>query len=489
MATPNLLSAIDGWGRRAPERVAHVSGERRLTYRELSRRSDALAAHLARTVADDGSPVAIVGHKEPEMLIGFIGSLKAAHPYVPLDHSLPRQRIERVVEAAGCKAILTPQTIPALASADAHAPACRLTASDPCYVMFTSGSTGEPKGVIITLECLDEFLAWMLAEHRFEAGETFLNQVAYSFDVSLMDTYTALLTGGTVFSLSADDINDPKRLHQTLGRSAVTTWVSTPSFAGLCLAERSFASPKLPGLRRFLFCGEVLPPEVAAQLLDRFPEVEVWNTYGPTETTVATTSIRIDRDILARYSPLPIGYPMPGTRVVILGEEGAPVDSGARGEIAIAGPNVSPGYLGRPDLTAQAFFELDGVRAYRTGDRGHWRDGLLFCDGRMDDQVKLHGYRVELGDIEANLRCLAAVRDAVVLPVRKRDRIDSLAAFVILSHALPGTDVERGRALREALAKRLPAYMLPRKFIFLEAFPMTPNGKADRRALGARLPG
>src|SRR5262249_37854920 len=152
---------------------------------------------------------------------------------------------------------------------------------------------------------------------------------------------------------------------------------------------------------------------------------------------------------------------------------------GERGEIVIAGPHVSPGYLGRPDLTGRAFYELDGVRAYRTGDRGHWADGLLFCDGRIDGQIKVHGYRVEPGDVEANLQALPGVREAVVLPVLKHDRAESLAAFVILGARPPGSDFDVSRVLRAGLAERVPAYMLPRRFVFLEAFPMTTNGKVD----------
>lgn len=421
------------------------------------------------------------------MLVAFLGAVKAGHPYVPIEDALPPQRVARIVEIAGCRLTLTPASIAERSAGSAAAPARSLRPEDPYYVMFTSGSTGEPKGVVITTACLTSFLEWMLAEQRFAAGETFLNQVSYSFDVSVMDTYTALLTGGTVVSITRDDIDAPRRLYAVLGSHAITTWVSTPSFAGLCLAERRFAAAMLPAVRRFLFCGEALPPAIAAALLDRFPDAAVWNTYGPTEATVATTSIRIDRSILERYSPLPIGRPMPGTQLLVVDDGGEPVAESDRGEIVIVGPNVSPGYLGRADLTRRAFSEREGQRAYRTGDRGHWRDGLLFCDGRIDHQIKLHGHRIELGDIEANLRRLDGVRDAVVLPMLKDGQVHTLVAVVIPSAPFEGTDFARSRALRAGLAEHLPAYMLPRKFLFVERFPMTANGKADRRQLAARL--
>jgi D-alanine--poly(phosphoribitol) ligase subunit 1 len=244
----------------------------------------------------------------------------------------------------------------------------------------------------------------------------------------------------------------------------------------------------LPDLQKFLFCGETLSPEVAAGLLKRFPRAEVWNTYGPTETTVATTSVRVDRQVLDDYSPLPVGYPKPDSPIYILGPDGSRSGEGERGEIVISGPNVSPGYINRPELTRRAFFEMDGQPAYHTGDLGHFDNRLLFFDGRMDNQVKLHGYRIEIGDIEANLRMCDNIQDAVILPAVKNGVPDFLAAFVILKQRPDGnTDYEITRQLKRELGQRLPAYMVPRRFYFLPEFPMTPNGKADRRKLAERM--
>ena len=215
---------------------------------------------------------------------------------------------------------------------------------EPFYILFTSGSTGEPKGVIITLACLEHFISWMLAEQSFSKGEVFLNQAPFSFDLSVMDLYCSLATGGTLFSIGRDLIENPKQLYRTLATSGVTTWVSTPSFAQMCLVENSFAEPMLPSVQRFLFCGETLTPQTAAQLLARFPQAKVWNMYGPTEATVATTSILIDAAILEQYSPLPVGRAMPGTRIFVLDHNGRELPVNERGEIIVAGPNVSPGY-------------------------------------------------------------------------------------------------------------------------------------------------
>src|SRR5437773_3704639 len=285
-----------------------------------------------------------------------------------------------------------------------------------------------------------------------------------------MDLYCSLVTGGTLFSVGRDLIENPKRLYRALAGSGVTTWVSTPSFAQMCLVEDKFAEEMLPRVRRFLFCGETLAPQTAAQLLARFPQAQVWNMYGPTEATVATTSIHIDAAILEKYSPLPVGSVMPGTKIVIVDENGGELSANNRGEIIIAGPNVSPGYVGRPDLAARAFFEYRGLRAYKTGDLGRFRDSLLFFEGRIDEQIKLSGYRIELGDVEANLRALPTVRDAVVIPVIKNGAAQSLSAFVVVAARDEASHFDLSHKVRNELSKRLPTYMLPRKFVSLDAF-------------------
>jgi D-alanine--poly(phosphoribitol) ligase subunit 1 len=484
----NLIEQIDRWALAAPNAIAHISGDQRLTYGELRRRSDALAAHLAKRFADDRSPIAVLGHREPEMLIAFLGAVKSGRPYVPLDTVLPQQRIDKILAISRPALLLTPEEITKLSGAATAGSATRAQRDDPFYILFTSGSTGEPKGVIITLRCLEHFVAWMLEEQKFVLlGETFLNTAPFSFDLSVMDLYCNLATGGTLFSISRDLVANPKMLYRALAISGATTWVSTPSFAQMCLVEEKFTEAMLPRIRRFLFCGETLAAQTAARLLERFRRAQVWNMYGPTEATVATTSVCIDHPILEGYPALPVGGAMPGTDVFVVNGAGETLPANETGEIVIAGPNVSPGYLRRPDLTATAFFEHCGRRAYRTGDKGRLRDGLLFFDGRMDSQVKVSGYRIELGDVEANLLALPSVRDAVVTPVIKNGTAQSLAAFVVLNCQTAGSHFELTQSLRRQLAERLPVYMVPRKFVFRDAFPLTANGKVDRARLAQSL--
>jgi D-alanine--poly(phosphoribitol) ligase subunit 1 len=487
-----IIERIDRWASKAPSHWAHVSGSQRMCYLELTRFSNILAGYLSKSLPDDKSPIVICGHKENEMLVGFLGSIKSGHPYVPVDSSYPLERIESIMKSSQARLMLSPKTIsevlrnkPNVEIEHKHR---KIQPDDPWYIIFTSGSTGEPKGVVITAGCLESFLSWRLRENIFkELGETFLNQAPFSFDLSVMDLYLSLSTGGTLFSITQEMVKNPKLLYQSLAVSGASIWVSTPSFAQMCLVEKTFNGSMLPNLRLFLFCGETLAPETASGLLDRFPLAEVWNTYGPTEATVATTSIRIDRDILTRFSPLPVGYPKPGSDIVVLKENEQPAQEEERGEIVIAGSHVSPGYIGRPDLNERVFFDYKGQHAYHTGDLGRFMDGLLFFDGRVDSQIKLHGYRIELGDVENNLRAIPDIRDAVVIPAIKDGKPDWLAAFVILEQPSSLSDFELTRILKRDLGQKVPPYMVPRKFYFLESFPLTINGKSDRRKLAERL--
>jgi D-alanine--poly(phosphoribitol) ligase subunit 1 len=478
------LIRFDAWAHRHPDRLAFRGAAGRSTYAELLQGSISVAALICSVLGDDGSPVALLGHKEPEMLMAFLGSARSGHPYIPLDSASPRQRVEQAIAISQARLVLTPERVRAALAKPTRTLSQHTLLEDdhPYYIMFTSGSTGEPKGVTITQRNLSSFLEWMHAEHDLESGaETFLNQAPFNFDLSVMDTYLSLTTGGTLVSLTAREVQTPRLLYEALRTSDITTWVSTPSFALMCLAEPSFDGRMLPRLRRFLFCGETLAPSLAKQLLDRFPGAAVWNTYGPTEATVATTSIRIERDLLRRYSALPVGVPKPGTRITLAD------DVDGRGEIVIAGSNVSPGYLNRPDLTRSRFFDLDGLPAYRTGDLGHFQDGLLFFDGRLDDQIKLNGYRIEIGDVESNLRCLSGVHEAVVVPLERNRRIEALAAFVRVDRLTSETDFQASLRIRRDLSQRVPGYMLPRVIQLVDDWPLTPNGKVDRRALTSQL--
>jgi D-alanine--poly(phosphoribitol) ligase subunit 1 len=248
--------------------------------------------------------------------------------------------------------------------------------------------------------------------------------------------------------------------------------------AELCLHSKSFHSALLPELRAFMFCGEALTHQLCAELTERFPVARILNTYGPTEATVLVSAVWVTPELRQSELPIPIGRPIMGTRL----------ETDDKGELLILGESVGPGYLNRPDLTAERFFTAeDGARGYRTGDICELIGGLWYYKGRADNQIKLNGYRVELEDIEKNLARLPNVLQAAVVPVREDGRVRELAAFVLLESEDGLSPLKRAIAIKKQAAELLPAYMLPRKIVAVDAFPLNINGKIDRKALAARL--
>jgi D-alanine--poly(phosphoribitol) ligase subunit 1 len=346
--------------------------------------------------------------------------------------------------------------------------------------------------------------------------KTFINQAPFSFDLSVFELTLALASGGCLFALTRQTQHSLPQLFSALAASRAHIWVSTPSFAALCLSDTRFSEALLPSMELFLFCGEVLPPDVATQLYERFSQARVVNSYGPTESTVAVTQVIIDQTHLDSSLPLPVGIARPGTRIDILNAQGEVLPPGESGEIRITGNTVARGYFGQPELSAQVFGTdelFDGatvddtsfgaapsdgtppgavasrhfVRSYRTGDKGYLdKTGMLHYQGRLDFQIKLNGYRIELGDIEENLCALESVSNAVVLPAMKDGRISHLVAYVVLNN--PGevsasSGLRARMKLRDELSRRLPAYMIPKNFVLLDTLPLNINGKTDRTAL------
>lgn len=484
-----FFDQIEERARRSPGRIAYTNGLESMTYAEMLSNIGRVASHVERS-ANSRNPVLVIGHKEPAMLSGLLGVARAARPYVPLDDRLPAERVARVREIVRPSLELTVQEIVRVCGEKEKVGVtpCPIVPGNAVYVLFTSGSSGAPKGVVITWRCLLAFVNWMLAEQKIAIGdEVILGQAPFTFDLSVLDLYLSLASGGTHVSLPREILGAPRTLFALFSDAKPTTWVSTPSFAAFCAADAKFQRDLLPELKRFIFCGETLPWRLAQTLLDRFPDVALWNTYGPTECTVAVTSIRVTRELLSEHQNVPLGRAMPGTKVFVGNERRGLIEEGNRGEIVIAGTSVSPGYWACPELTANRFFEHDGCRAYATGDWGIQRDGLLFFEGRMDQQVKVNGHRIELEDVEQNLRKLTGVLNAVVVPIERNDAVEGMAAFIETEPLGVASEFAVSQRLRSELSKKLPAYMLPKKWIFRSNLPATANGKVDRKLLASEL--
>lgn len=525
------LRRIAAHAARTPDAIAiRTSDGESMTYRDLWLASDAIVGLIDAEGAGQHAPVAVYGHKSPLMVASFLACLKSGRPYVPIDcHSVPVVRASGIVSQLGEGTIvlavepLDPSDLVAfpgvvvdsdrigravaVTNADA-APVVDATSGSDCasmrdetrwvdgddlaYILFTSGSTGAPKGVQVSASCVDNFCRWALTLGGTpRKGRVYLNQAPFSFDLSVYELSMALWSGGSLYCLTKGVQADFSRQFAALGESGAQIWVSTPSFADMCLADKSFGAGLMPDVETFLFCGEVLSNATARRLKERFPEAVVVNSYGPTESTVAVTGIVVTDEMASSDEPLPCGEVRPGTWIRILAPDGGECGVGQLGEIVIEGDTVAFGYLGRDDLTAAAFGEAehDGmkVRTYRTGDEGFLDEaGVLHCRGRLDLQVKLNGYRIELGEIEEVLRRLPDVRAAAVVPAVRQGKTSHLVAHVSLESGRPESEFEESLALKNVLKERLPHYMIPRKVVFHDSLPVTPNGKIDRKALAAR---
>ena len=438
-----VLDKIEESVRENPRRIAYKFNNENISYKELWEKANFNASLLAK---EGRKPVIIHSSKKPESLIAIISCLSAGRAYVPVDLTTPDQRINEITTAI-CN---EPNT------------------EDIAYIMFTSGSTGKPKGVPISVKNLDNFVQWIsslkpLAEY---SGCTVLNQARFSFDVSVADIFYSLCNGHTLVAMDLDTAGDYSSIYPLFCRENINVAVLTPTFMRLCLLEEKFNSINCPNLKCIYACGEPLDKKTVNKLFARFPLIKLINAYGPTEATSAVSGIVITETMLKDDKPLPVGD-MDTNATEIL------IDSG---EIVLCGKSVSRGYL---QGVTGGFFCKDGLQCYRTGDLGFIQDGLLYCSGRRDSQVKYKGYRIELLDIENNIKEIPGVSDcAVIVSYTAEHTAKTIKAFV--STYAPEYDSEY---IRKELEKMIPDYMMPRTIIILDSLPINQNGKIDRKRL------
>ena len=481
------------------DRTAIVYGEQTLSYRELNTWSDAFAAYLQQAAPGSKAPVLIYGHKELEIPACMFGSLKAGRGYVPVDVTYPAERVAQIAaEARPCVIVDLTGTLELphltlsqlreiLAQPCAPAPEVDwLKPDETAYILFTSGSTGKPKGVQITAGNLAAFHAGVRPFFDgMQPGGAFLNEISYSFDVSVCALYEALGRGMTLWTADRTALENPKLLFEILKKADLADWVSTPSLAELCVQSEQFCGALMPRLRQLLFCGEVLTKKLAQELTERFPGVPIVNAYGPTETTVLVTGAQMTQEMLLSDAPLPIGYAFSNCEARICGADGKALAQGEAGELCLLGDTVSPGYLGRPDLNARAFFADGGRRGYRTGDLCRIENGLIYYLGRLDNQIKLNGFRVELEDVENNLAKVSNVARAAVLAELQDGKAVALTAYVMLEKPDNEGSLQRTRRIKKELRALVPSYMVPRRIIAVDSFPLNTNGKIDKKQLRA----
>ncbi|WP_424555142.1 D-alanine--poly(phosphoribitol) ligase subunit DltA [Streptococcus agalactiae] len=476
------------------------------TYGQLKKDSDSLAAYIDSLGLVGKSPVLVFGGQEYEMLATFVALTKSGHAYIPVDQHSALDRIQAIMTVAQPSLIISigdfpleVDNIPILEVSQVSAifeekTPYEITHSvkgdDNYYIIFTSGTTGLPKGVQISHDNLLSFTNWMISDDEFSVPERpqMLAQPPYSFDLSVMYWAPTLAMGGTLFALPKTVVNDFKKLFATINELPIQVWTSTPSFADMALLSNDFNSDTLPQLTHFYFDGEELTVKTAQKLRQRFPKARIVNAYGPTEATVALSAVAITDEMLETCKRLPIGYTKVDSPTYVIDEEGHKLPNGEQGEIIIAGPAVSKGYLNNPEKTAEAFFQFEGLPAYHTGDLGSMTDeGLLLYGGRMDFQIKFNGYRIELEDVSQNLNKSQYVKSAVAVPRYNKDhKVQNLLAYIVLKEGVRDDferDLDLTKAIKEDLKDIMMDYMMPSKFIYREDLPLTPNGKIDIKGL------
>ncbi|CAJ5922136.1 syringomycin synthetase [Burkholderia pseudomallei] len=491
---------------RKPEAIALTFDGQRLSYAELNARANRLAHYLqARGVGPDRL-VALCAERGIEMVVGLLAILKAGGAYVPLDPSHPPERLRRMLDDTNPVAVLVDDIgADALASFESHVAArsprvhlsrdiAQWRACSPAnpptpreraarrlaYVIYTSGSSGEPKGVMNEHRGVVNRLWWMQQTYALDERDAVLQKTPFSFDVSVWEFFWPLMSGARLVIAKPEGHKDPAYLSELIDRERVTTLHFVPSMLQAFLEDEG-AARGCGSVKRVMCSGEALPPSLVKRFYRCLPDARLHNLYGPTEAAVDVTAWACDAE--EGGASVPIGRPIANTRIYVLDGYGQPVPRGVAGELYIGGVQVARGYLNRPELTRERFVDdpfVAGGRLYKTGDLARWRtDGSLEYLGRNDFQVKIRGFRIELGEIEAQLAKVAGVRETVVLA---RDSGSPAGEKRLVAYYTGNADVA---ALREQATRHLPAYMVPSAYVRLDAWPLTPNGKLDRRALPA----
>ena len=488
---------------RTPAATALIYESRQLTYRELNSRANQLAHRLRKLGVGPDVLVAVCAERSVEMVLALLGILKAGGAYVPLDPEYPRERLQTMRQDANSPVLLTQEhlldRIPngakhvicldrdwgSIQEESSNNLSTALSGRNLAYAIYTSGSTGKPKGVPNVHEGIVNRLLWMQDTYKLTTEDRVLQKTPFSFDVSVWEFFWPLLAGATLVVARPEGHRDPNYLVSLTAEKGITTLHFVPSMLNIFLEAPDLQRCRT--LRQVFASGEALTFELQQRFFERFG-AELHNLYGPTEAAVDVTYWHCRRD--GDQTIVPIGRPIANTQTYILDSNLQPLPIGVAGELHIGGIGLARGYLNRPELTAEKFIpdpfaNNPGARLYKTGDLARFLpDGNIEYLGRIDNQVKLRGFRVELGEIEAVLEQSSGVRQAVVV-VREDVAGDKRLVAYLLAGAGGSLHIDR---LRRELKEKLPEYMVPSKFVALEAFPMTTSGKVDRKALPAPPP-
>lgn len=489
------------------EETAIIHREEKISFCKLWRRSESITGFLMENREkfgiDQKTPIVIYGNKESDIVACMHAALKTGVAYAPVDTLYPEERLDLIMHQVGAKVLFNfsgkdiktditvinqESLVKIYKEYSTYQSSSKnwVQPDDDCYILFTSGSTGLPKGVPIKRRNLESFIDWIQPVVLPEDSQSLvvMNQPPYSFDLSVFAIYAYLAAGCTLYSFDKDMLSNMKDLYKYFSESHLNAWVSTPSFIDFCCHEGSFNETMLPELQTFVVDGEILTKKTVREIRRRFPKARFINAYGPTECTVAVSACEITDDMLNAEDSLPVGKLMENAYFKLLNPEVQ--DGKSIGELAISGPSVGSGYYKNVEKTKASFWydEEKGLYGYRTGDLVYVKDGLLYYVDRMDNQIKLNGYRIELGDISENVNKLPYISKNVVIPIKDADgKISYLMDVYALREQSSESNLKLTIRIKKDLARLVPAYMVPKKFKRVDVFPLNVNGKIDRKKL------
>lgn len=478
----------------AKDKLAIVGSDREISWADLIEEVEKYKSLFQKLQIPKGHPVIIYGDKEASFLVVLLALIDSGIPYIPFDQSYPNEWLMKVKSITSTNVIIKvgeyvlgvefPIIIESNKSFQRIGTNLNfiryLFPHDILrYIMFTSGSSGEAKCIQITNCALLSFIDWLKKDHPFSKDSIFMNQASFSFDLSAYNIYASISLGATIVLIDSNDYHNHDKFYLKLNKYKVNTWISTPSFAYLFITDSFFCSKEIDNLNTFIFIGEILEKKLVIKIWDSFNNCVIINSYGPTETTVATMFVYCSKKMLNDINEIPIGVEKINGEIILLDN----MKTTKKGEIVIIGDQVSAGYLNAPLSNEKNFIKWGEKKAYRTGDYGFFTNGYLYFCGRMDSQIKLNGFRIELNEINRVISSLDFVDSTITIPLKKNNKVKKIISIIILNPEYRDGYKNIREKITNKIKNKIPNYMMPTDIRSINQFPLNQNNKINTKKL------